>query len=51
MNNQNIMLGYPPPFGKLEKLKNVKQSILMNDGNNFYRLLSTPGISFIYPEH
>ena len=30
MNNQNIMLGYPPPMEKLEKSKDVKQPILIN---------------------
>ena len=30
MNDQNIMLGYPPSMEKLEKSKNVNQLILMN---------------------
>ena len=30
MNNQNIMLGYPPPMKKIEKLDNIKRFILMN---------------------
>ena len=42
MNNQNIMLGYPPSMVKLEKSKNIKQLILMNVENNvFARPLST----------
>ena len=35
MNNQNIMLGYPPPKEKIEKSKNVRQLIFMNVGNVF----------------
>ena len=31
MNNQNIMFGLsPPPMGKIEKSKNVRQYVLMN---------------------
>ena len=30
MNDQNIMPGYPPPMGKIEKSKNVNKLILMN---------------------
>ena len=30
MNNENITLGYLPPYGKTRKSKNVKQLILMN---------------------
>ena len=30
MNDQNAMFGYTPLMGKLEKLKNVNQLILLN---------------------
>ena len=40
MNNQNIMLGYPPPMEKLEKSKNDKHLILMNVEYFFGRPLS-----------
>ena len=35
MNDQNIMLGYPPSMEKLGKSKNVNQLILMNVWNSF----------------
>ena len=35
MNDQNIMLGYPPPMEKIEKSKNVNKLILMNVYNIF----------------
>ena len=36
INNQNIMLGYPFPMEKTQKIENVKQLILMNVENDFF---------------